>query len=390
MSGASGATGATGLTGPAGPQGPSGVFDPTVLTNTAFLTGLASNTTFVSSLATNEAFVSQIAGNVNFLSSLSSNSGFICAVASKIGGSSNSSVVSTNQNQSSNISTNPPNWTYPAGAKYAAVAFAQVLDGNGKPVTNGGSLLGVFNGTNCCGIAALSPGPNGPLFQTPVYSDQSMVTNMSYQFYNGLNGQITKLAESFSFNNGAITGSISQPLPLHLSRNQTIALNNGWTWISLNVTSFDGTWGTLLSGYTGGNNTVIVGGEGLVTYYNGVWYPSAPSFIPVAGAMYKIFSATATNLTATGFPSSQPSSLSLVNGWNWIGCLDATNTSLQQMLPSVTFSNNDIILSQTGQSSTYYGGIWYNNSGETNGFTISPGCGYLLKFQGTNQTVIQN
>jgi Collagen triple helix repeat (20 copies) len=46
-----GLTGPAGATGPAGPQGPTGFFDPTVLTNTAFLTGLASNPVFLNALS---------------------------------------------------------------------------------------------------------------------------------------------------------------------------------------------------------------------------------------------------------------------------------------------------------------------------------------------------
>jgi hypothetical protein len=57
LNGAIGATGPqgpqgqTGATGPQGPVGATGVFDPTVLTNTAFLTGLASNPVFLNALS---------------------------------------------------------------------------------------------------------------------------------------------------------------------------------------------------------------------------------------------------------------------------------------------------------------------------------------------------
>ena len=51
LNGLVGSTGPQGATGPAGPQGPAGVFDPTVLTNTVFLTGLASNSVFLNALS---------------------------------------------------------------------------------------------------------------------------------------------------------------------------------------------------------------------------------------------------------------------------------------------------------------------------------------------------
>ena len=57
LTGPAGAQGPQGLQGPAGKNGtnggtgPTGVFDPTVLTNTAFLTGLASNPVFLNALS---------------------------------------------------------------------------------------------------------------------------------------------------------------------------------------------------------------------------------------------------------------------------------------------------------------------------------------------------
>jgi hypothetical protein len=59
QTGASGPQGLQGIQGLVGPQGPTGVFDPTVLTNTAFLTGLASNSVFLN------AFSAQIQSGSN-------------------------------------------------------------------------------------------------------------------------------------------------------------------------------------------------------------------------------------------------------------------------------------------------------------------------------------
>jgi BspA type Leucine rich repeat region (6 copies) len=62
--GPQGIQGPIGLTGPQGPQGPSGTFDPTVLTNTAFLNGLASNPTFLHALETNQVFIAAVANQI--------------------------------------------------------------------------------------------------------------------------------------------------------------------------------------------------------------------------------------------------------------------------------------------------------------------------------------
>jgi len=62
--GATGPQGSQGPIGTTGPQGATGVFDPTVLTNTDFLNGLAANTNFVSALATNPIFLTALASQL--------------------------------------------------------------------------------------------------------------------------------------------------------------------------------------------------------------------------------------------------------------------------------------------------------------------------------------
>jgi hypothetical protein len=224
------------------------------------------------------------------------------------------------------------------------------------------------------------------LFQLTAYANLTSVSGLSYKFFNGATGQIFTLAESYNFTGDGITGSILSPITLHVVKTQTIPIYAGWTWISFDVLPTDNTWGTLLAGYQASDNDVIIGTQGSATYYGGFWYPSSVNFTPQAGARYLISSGTATNLTATGYPAPTPTNFSLVTGWNWIGCPDANNTTLTTMMPGMSSSNNDMIISKTGQSATYYGGIWYTSNGSSD-FPIVPGRGYLLYHNGTAQTV---
>ena len=261
-----------------------------------------------------------------------------------------------------------------------------MVDESGNPITASSSKLAVFNGSSVAGVGDLSVGPNNTsLFQFAIYANQTSVSGMSFKLYNGASGQIYTLTESYNFASGSITGSIVSPITLHIIKTQTIPIYAGWTWISFDVLPIDNTWGTLLKSYQASDNDVIIGSTGSVTYYQGVWYASSGTFIPQAGVMYLISSAVATNLTATGYPAPIPTNFSLVNGWNWIGCPDASNTTLTTMMSGVTFSDNDLIISQTGQSGTYYGGVWYNTTGAT--FPIIPGMGYLLYINGQAQVV---
>ena len=306
-------------------------------------------------------------------------------------------VLAANQAESSNYQSasevttsfliTPSGWTPPVGARYSAMIYAKVLDAAGNQVTNAGSMLAVFNGSNCAGVVTLSAGPSGSLFQLPVYSDQTPVNGMSYKLFNGATGAIFTLAETYNFTNGAITGTIVNPITLHLARTQTIAISHGWTWISINVTSFDNTWDSLLPNYPGIDNDVIIGTKGSATYYGHHWWPSSSNFTPEAGVMYQLgTTGPAFTLTAIGYPALTPLNFNLIAGWNWLGCPDAGNTTLREMMAGMIPSDNDLILSQTGQSATYYRGFWYTSTGLSD-FSIVPGRGYLLYHNGAAQTV---
>jgi alpha-tubulin suppressor-like RCC1 family protein len=64
LNGAQGPVGPEGGQGPQGPQGVTGTFDPTVLTNTAFLNGLATNQAFIQAMTTNPAFLAAISQGI--------------------------------------------------------------------------------------------------------------------------------------------------------------------------------------------------------------------------------------------------------------------------------------------------------------------------------------
>ena len=175
--GSAGPAGPQGPQGIQGPQGPMGVFDPIVLTNTAFLTGLASNTVFLNTLttqilfgsnnygvatkgdftalaqqtsatnssyvqavATNPAFISALvaqpsflnttATNATFVASLTTNPSFVTAVAAQILTGSNNYGVAVKQDQSLNFPAMPV-LTITPGRKYTN----NVTTSSGLPVT---------------------------------------------------------------------------------------------------------------------------------------------------------------------------------------------------------------------------------------------------------------
>jgi len=111
-------------------------------------------------------------------------------------------------------SNNTNNWITPSGLNYSEVVYAQVIDSSNQLISNTNSKLAVFNGTNCAGVTTLIAGPNGPLFQLPVYSDTSP-TAMTYQVFNGALNLVSLISQGLSFTNGATVGSISSPITLN-------------------------------------------------------------------------------------------------------------------------------------------------------------------------------
>ena len=109
---------------------------------------------------------------------------------------------------------NSPSWSSPTGLQYSEEVYAQVYEFSGSLVTNTNSKLATFNGTNCAGVIGLSPGPNGALFQLPVYSDTTP-TNMTYQVYDGGLDLVQPISQGLTFTSGGILGSIVSPI--HLS-----------------------------------------------------------------------------------------------------------------------------------------------------------------------------
>ncbi len=155
---------------------------------------------------------------------------------------------------------------------------------------------------------------------------------------------------------------------------QIIPITAGWNWISFNVIPSDGSVASLLSAYTPTDNDVIQGTEGTATYFGGVWYPSPSNFTIKAGRMYMLRSASNKTMTATGIPVQSPVNVTLVAGWNWVGCPLQSASALSTLWSKLQGVNNDVVVSQGGFV-TYLGGTWYPSA---TGLQFSPGAGYQI------------
>ena len=173
--GLTGPTGATGPIGPQGPKGETGAFDPVVLMNTDFLTGLSSNPTFVATLANNPTFVS----------TLTSNPAIINAIAAQIASNPALANLMPKQSQTLNfpafkvqtLSTNPV--TVPLKAtssgKLTNIVFTSGNDAVASVVSN--SLL-TINGAGSTTITASSAGSSNYI---SAKASQPLIVNQAVQ-----------------------------------------------------------------------------------------------------------------------------------------------------------------------------------------------------------------
>jgi hypothetical protein len=204
---------------------------------------------------------------------------------------------------------------------------------------------------------------------------------LAQEYAMGANPVIPDSASDGGVIEGGISRRRAEPFVVNY---QLIPVYDGWTWVSFSVLPADRTFDSLLGNKSVSNDDTVVGANGSATYYNGVWYPSSPDFQVEAGAMYEIGSGGTKTLVATG-QRPDTVTVNLVSGWNWIGCPDAASTTLTDMLAGVSFSDNDMVISQNSQVATFYHGSWYMTTGR-GGFPIFPGMGYLL-YLNSPQTV---
>lgn len=108
----------------------------------------------------------------------------------------------------------------PPGQRYASgVIYAEVLLNNTTLITNAGSELALFDGTNCAGYTTIvsGPAPGGFEFFLAAYANVPLGPTMSYQFWNSGTGLLymTNIATTYTFTSGTGAGTAANPVTLN-------------------------------------------------------------------------------------------------------------------------------------------------------------------------------
>ena len=108
----------------------------------------------------------------------------------------------------------------PTGQQYSSgVIYAQVILDDSTPITNAGSELALFDGTNCAGYAEIQSGsaPGGLEFFLTAHANVTPGATMTYEFWNSATGFLytTNIATTYNFQSLVGAGTITAPITLH-------------------------------------------------------------------------------------------------------------------------------------------------------------------------------
>ncbi|NQV30697.1 MAG: T9SS type A sorting domain-containing protein [Candidatus Marinimicrobia bacterium] len=181
---------------------------------------------------------------------------------------------------------------------------------------------------------------------------------------------------SLVFVDGAFHGSPIEPMILNASGvlGQTLSLNTGFTWISLNLEASDMSVSNILKDVQASDGDRVIGHTAFAMYSDTSGWVGPLSSLDHY-SMIQLDLAAGGELVHVGYPiQADTVHMEISSGWNWISYLPEENMNVNHALASLTLSSNDLIKNQT-QYAQYVQGIGWLGSLNR----MFPGMGYKLE-----------
>ena len=274
-----------------------------------------------------------------------------------------------------------PQWEAVPGEATMTIVGVLAIDGIRSSDTR--DMIGAFQGTKCVGVAQPqyfsrydsyfvtidiqgNSDDEGQPLQFQVY-DAS--TGMTYPVVTAtIDGSVTPV----SFEQGALLGRYAQPVVFDATdlMLQSIALTQGWNWISLGVTSEEMGLDALLPNTEGDLATVKSRSAGYAIHDGSQWIGRLTAIDNAQ--MYMVQANTATTVSVTGTPVDPLANTIFLNsGWNWIPYTPLSTMSIADAFAGWDPAVDDIIKSQ--HAVAYYDGYEWVGSLRS----MEPGKGYM-------------
>lgn len=278
------------------------------------------------------------------------------------------------------VLSTPPQWVVTASSyQYSMSIIAEVALPNGTFASDDFDLISVYSGDEVRGVANFQfvPEIGGHLAFITVYSNNVSGEPLNFRYWNsGEDTEYGNAQESLVFNSNSATGSLLDPLTIHPTGvAQTIALEAGWNWFSLNVAGADGSLNSILSQVEDPAGVLVKGQTSFSQYLPSKgWLGTLDSL--KSGHSYMIQVPGNSSIWHAGSRVNPLlNRVILGTGWNWLGYFLSGPLPVDSALNGYAASNGDRIKSQQ-QFAEFdaASGKWIGSL-----TTMEPGEGYLLK-----------
>ena len=248
-------------------------------------------------------------------------------------------------------------------------------------------MVGVFVGDDLRGVANITYLPEletisnfhpYEVFLT-IYSNVESGEQLSFKVWDASNCALMgRINESYLFEDLAVLGSLTNPVPLTATNEivKEVNFSSGWTWISFNTIGSDTLTSAILGTLNPSDNDIIKGQIGYSLFSAGNWYDSNDFPGISHQKMYKIKLSNNDDLTTVGFAVDvELDTIDINEGWNWIGYTPQEAYPVNEALESLSdVLTGDLIKNQTSfaqylENYGWFGSLTY----------MSPGEGYVLK-----------
>jgi hypothetical protein len=227
-----------------------------------------------------------------------------------------------------------------------------------------------------------------------VFSNRTTGENVRFQVFDDSDCRLyTGTNKTVRFDADKREGTTAAPLALNVQdlpagiTQQMIPVNDGWTWVSFNLTS---PTDMSLNGVLGDLNPStgdLVKSQTLFSQFDPVtgWAGSLGDFSNLES--YAVRLTTGGTIVHEGTPvPATTTSIPVLNGWNWIPYLPQGSLSINTALSLLAPQNGDVVKSQSRFAQYVKSGSVSSWTGNLT--TMSPGLGYRMFL--SNASVIQN
>ncbi len=209
-------------------------------------------------------------------------------------------------------------------------------------------MIAAFVGEECRGVANIVYVPNQNMYAAfvTVYSNVAFGDSLKFRFWDSYPGTEYQAEETLAFIPDQVLGQPLAPYILHPGGVfQTVNLNTGWNWFSLNVLSDDMTVDSVLSTVVANNGDVVKTQTGS-SQYNDVtgWWSGEDGFSEFDNDhSYLIQVSEASSLRFLGQPLPDDYEIQVAAGWTWLGYPRLAINPVADILDSYVATQDDII-----------------------------------------------